>query len=192
MVILLSLATTINVYGGSKESPLYRNIDGTKCFYFVDSLEFGEAPIIYLTETTSNIWVIAQDNNKRFMKEYDNSGDEFFMNQEYAYLYLPELIDSDLPTLMDVKTMTEFDKEMYKHTQNDPSKVKYEENSIPSIKNTIKFTVNPDYWLLFLVRGDVYNFMACTMVMDSPTRYLTFKNPYAYYKVVYPCWKYKQ
>lgn len=52
-----------------------------------------------------------------------------------------------------------------------------------------RFNILPEYFVVFLVRGDTYNKITGVNIIDAYYGLTKFKEPHAYYKWVIPIWK---
>ncbi|MBQ0114798.1 MAG: hypothetical protein KBT10_02860 [Bacteroidales bacterium] len=152
--------------------------------YFVDSVQLESSLII--RTNSGNDWVLSVMSQMQnyILERYDGSGDEYFLNNENVYLYLPLLIEAS-----NLETAYMNDNEVQDMCLKASSfEIDYSNTKRLGLKASYYYLQEPDSWLLFLIRGDIYNDLAGRIKKNCKNKPLSFKNPHAYYKVLFPYW----
>lgn len=171
--------------------------------YLVDSLDLY-GPIIQVK--SGHLYLVDMSSENLFLESYAGEGEEYFIKSPYAYIFEPELL-SFLGEFYGLKDRGPFVEHLKKHGNwFDSSLEKYWNThtmvGYPIYKQSeqpkgiitggayYEDWREPDYYYLFLVRGDFYNYITVTCVFDGPYQsYIPFPDPKAYYKVVVPVWE---
>jgi hypothetical protein len=147
--------------------PQYKNDDGRKNFYTVDSIHI-DSPIIVITKEGYEFTM-----SKRIFDTYNGRKNFFFSHPEVYLLKrhypigVPDETPDEIIGCYDYSKATLINKK--------------------GIKKTLSYKVEPDYFILALVNGDYYNYVYGGF--HTPP-ILELKNmKFSYYKVVIPVCK---
>jgi len=173
--------------------------------YVVDTIDCWELdPIV--RDSTGHAFLINDTAGDMFMTSYNGEGIEYFMKHpDNAYIFFPDLLESLTTGYNNSDGYNDyisryfawhkdwlrktFDKYMFSEPP-----IKYPKPLNKKLSGKIEIyrypqEQGPDYYLLVLVRGDFYNYLAVTNYScGGPTAILHFSDPKAYYKVVVPIW----
>ena len=172
--------------------------------YLVDSLNMSG--LIFQVKSGHCYLVDLSDN--LFIESYAGEDEEYFIKSPYAYIFEPKFfskLDMFYGLNMDkspfaghhIEHKKWFDNSLDKYWRNVPDTIIYpvykqfkHANGIMVASVYYEDWREPDYYYLFLVRGDFYNYITVSCVFDGPYHYyIPFPDPKAYYKVVVPVWE---
>lgn len=168
----------------NRYSKLLISAYNTKGIYLVDTICIEDPVIIVVPHNTiyvmsylfylNNKWSFSKSKIKKMLHE--NEEHVFIYDMEwYLYTLIPQ----------NQRNLLFYDKRPKDLTNWETI---YQNKKGYKLEKPIQ---KPDYFLLFLVRGDIYNKVTYDLVMDNGLdEREEFKDPKAYYKIAVPVWKY--
>jgi hypothetical protein len=173
--LILFFATSCATDKGMSFSdiPAYESKEGYKNFYFVDTIQINDP-----------IGVFSKDGNEFVMSKrvYD-----LYNGKEDFLLYRPDVFfTNDLPMGIPPKIYDQWLSHS-KYSCWEKDNLTWMTEKTKGISRSYTYKQQPEYFLLYLIRGDYYNQVYCGI--DGP-KAINFKsNKYNYYKVAIPICK---
>ncbi len=187
----------------------YFRTNEPELIYIVDSIDYIENDLI-VKDSTGHAFLIKVSPGDMFLLSYNGEGINYFMSHpDDAYIFNPDLLESLQLGYNSGNDYSDyigryyawhknwlrkiFDKYAFKESPKDVSKYPMKLNK--KLPGDIEYYCyppeqGPDYYLLLLMRGDFYNYLAVTNhSCGGPIDILHLPDPKAYYKIVVPVWE---
>jgi hypothetical protein len=179
-VLIILCTASCTTYKGIpfSEIPEYESKEGYKNFYFVDTIKINNPIGVFFKD--GNEFVMSKD-----VYELYNGKEDFLLYRSDVFL-----LTEDLPL---GAFSIQFVKEFYQQGKQYCWEIGNKDNLIwinekkKGISRCYTYKKQPDYFLLFLIRGDYYNHSYCGL--DGPYSINFKRNKYNYYKIVIPICK---